>query len=216
MLRPHDTRRAGPGRCYAARIVDEHERSPMPGSDSAGDVTALLHRIQLGEREAADRLLPLVWESLRARAVRLLSGVPAAAQLQPTAVVDEAFVRLLHQRAADWRNRAQFLALAATAMRRIVSDQARHWARARRDGRRDVALPDDLADGTLSFERIGELDELLDRLAALHARSAKVVELRFFVGLPMAEIAAALRVSLRTIEGDWHFARAWLRARLNA
>jgi RNA polymerase sigma factor (TIGR02999 family) len=165
--------------------------------------------------EEADRLLPLVYDELRALAGHYLAGERPGHTLQPTALVHEAFVRLAQQSRVDWQGRTHFLAVGAQAMRRILIDHARGRGRERRGGaaRRvpleglDPAAPVPAAD-------LLALGEALERLAALDPRQARVVELRCLGGLSMDEVAAELGVSKRTVEGDWKMARAWLRRAL--
>ncbi len=160
--------------------------------------------------------LPLVYDELRRMAFGYLQGERVAHTLQPTALVNEAYVRLADRARGAWASKASFIAAAATTMRRVLVDHARGRAAQKRGGdRAKVSLIDavDLTEESpLDFE---SLDEALKRLAALDPRQAQVVELRFFGGLTVDEAAEVLGVSPRTIEVDWSMARAWLRRELS-
>lgn len=168
-----------------------------------------------GDASARERMLPLVYDELRRLAAGYLRRERAGHTLQPTALVHEAYLRLIDQRRADWTNRAQFVGLAAVMMRRILVNHARDRLAAKRGGAAD-RLPLTLAGepaGSPEIEVL-ELHQALDRLAERDRRKAEIVELRFFGGLTMEEIAAAVGVSLATVEREWQFARAWLRREL--
>lgn len=163
-----------------------------------------------------DELVPLVYDELRQLAAAILRQERAGHSLQPTALVNEAYLRLIDATKFEWQGRAQFLALAARSMRQILVDHARaRDARKRGGDRVRVTLGDESA-GELGAPELDllDLDDALGELAALDARKAQVVELRFFAGLEMAEIAEVLRVGHTTAEDDWYFARAWLRRKL--
>jgi len=167
-----------------------------------------------GSREAIDGLLSTAYEELRRIAEIHMRREYAGHTLQATALVHEAFLRLADQD-ARWNDRAHFCAVASQAIRRILVDHARSKGRAKRGGDRNrVTLHDHDAVTGLPGVDILDLEEALEGLAALHARQARIVELRFFGGLTMPEIAEALGVSVRTVEGDWRMARAWLRREL--
>jgi RNA polymerase sigma factor (TIGR02999 family) len=161
--------------------------------------------------DAPDRMLPIVYAELRRLAAGYLSRERRGHTLQPTALVHEAYMRLLDQRQIDWANRAQFMGLAAVMMRRILVNHARdRIADKRGGGAEHVPL-------TLSGEEIGasdvdllDLHDALTRLSELDARKGQIVELKFFGGLTTDEIADTLRISTATVERDWKFARAWL------
>jgi len=175
------------------------------------DVTRILDRVQQGEAKAAEELLPLVYEELRRLAAHKMAGEAPGHTLQPTALVHEAWLRLGADAQPARQNRAHFFAAAAEAMRRILIDVARRKSQVRHGGgqRRvdlegaDIALPDDR-------ERLLQVHEVLDELAAADPLKADVVKLRFFVGLTNAEIADLLNLSERTVERAWRFAKAWL------
>lgn len=178
----------------------------MPPSD----VTLLLTEIREGRDSAAERLFPLLYGELRALARRRMLAEPSGHTLQPTEVVHEAYLRLVGQE-AEPRDRNHFLALASTAMRRVLVDHARGRAAGKRGAAPTrVALSDDVAMGDRRDLDVIEIDQALDRLAALDARQAMLVELRFFGGLAVEEAAAVLGVSTATAARDWRVARAWL------
>ena len=185
-------------------MTDDLEADPA-------SVTQLLIAWGNGDRRALDQMLPLVYEELRRLAAHYLSREPTGHTLQPTALVHEAYLRLIDQRRADWTNRAQFLGLAAGMMRRILVNRARDRVAAKRGGgaeRVSLSLVD-AASGGPDVELIA-LEDALERLAALDPRKARVVELKFFGGLTIQEIAEVLQVSGATVEREWSFARAWL------
>ena len=175
------------------------------------DVTRILNAIEQGDPHAAEKLLPLVYDELRKLAAARLAQEKPGQNLQATALVHEAYLRLVDAERVPWEDRARFLALAATAMRRIVIDNARRRATEKRGGGRArldleaVQLP-----AEESAEALLALNDALQRLEALNARLARVVECRFFAGMSDAEAAAALGVTERTVRRDWVKARGWL------
>jgi RNA polymerase sigma factor (TIGR02999 family) len=179
--------------------------------DARDNVSQVLEDMKKGDNRAADKLLPLVYDEFRALARHYLAQERANHTLQPTALVHEAYMKLVDQTRVDWQGRSHFFAVAAQAMRRILVDHARSRQRDKRGGgRARVILDDDVALSPQKDEDVLALDESLQRLAKLDPRQAKVVELRFFGGMSVEEVAQALGVSKRTVEGDWTFARAWL------
>lgn len=179
------------------------------------DVTVLLEAVTRGSTEASERLFPLVYDELRRLAQSMLAGERPGHTLQATALVHEAYMKLVGQRSVGWRGRADFMAVAAQAMRRILVDHARGRNREKRGGGAGRMSLDDAA--AVYQERAMDLvalDEALTRLAAMDERKARLVELRFFGGMTMDEAAAMLEIPLRTAERDWTAARAWLRAAL--
>jgi RNA polymerase sigma factor (TIGR02999 family) len=193
------------------------------GTEAVGPgqgVTAALVALRNGAPGAMDRLMPLVYEQLRRIAHRQLGSEPTGHTLSTTGLVHEAYLKLVDQKRAQWQDRAQFFAIAAGAMRRVLVDYARRHRAARRGGGREGAArtPVSLDDVNIPVaERadvIVALDEALDRLARMDARLAQVVECRFFGGLTEAETAAALAVSQRTVAREWAAARAWLHQEL--
>lgn len=182
-----------------------------PPTPPPSDVTAMLLDWSAGDAAALDRLIPLVYEQLRALARIHLRGERARHTLQPTALVHETFLRLVDQQNVTWQNRAHFFALAARAMRRILVDHARAHNSAKRGGLQPKVSLDGMelapAQSDASFL---ELDGALDKLAALYPRPGQVVELKFFGGLEAHEIAESLQVSEKTVLRDWSFAKLWL------
>jgi len=174
-------------------------------------VTQLLVNWSNGDKAALDEMLPLVYQELRRIAVNRLRQELPNHTLQPTALVNEAYLRLIDQKNVNWQNRAQFFGLAAEMMRRILVNHALHRRAAKRGG---GALRVSLAVAVNSFEQkdvnLVALDEALKNLAIIDPRQCKIVEMKFFGGLTVAEIADVLQVSSDTIERDWKRARAWL------
>jgi RNA polymerase sigma factor (TIGR02999 family) len=177
------------------------------------EVTQLLNAVDRGDPQAAAQLLPLVYDELRRLAAARLANEPSGNTLQPTALVHEAYLRLVGAPEGDqWDHRGHFFAAAAEAMRRILIDDARHKATAKRGGAlRRQALEPDTAAIPEPREDLLALDEALDRLEAEDPLKANLVKLRYFAGLSLAEAAAALDLSERTAGRHWAFARAWLR-----
>jgi len=180
------------------------------------DITRQLQSAQSGDAQALNALLPLVYEELRRIARRQLDAEAPGHTLQPTALVHEAYMRLLGQHSVDWRDRSYFFSLAASMMRRILVNHARdRQAQKRGAGATRVTLSelDEVAGDMLDL--VG-LDDALDALAQLDARQAKVVELKFFGGLEASQIAQLLAVSEGTVRRDWSLARMWLGRELGA
>ena len=183
---------------------------------SRSEVTALLQLWSDGRREALDRLLPQIYAELRRLASSYLRRERPDHTLQPTALVHEAFIKLIDQRAVRWQNRAHFFGIAAQAMRRILVDHARaHAAGKRGDGARRIPLEDVLILTEMPNADLLALDEVLTRLAVLDPQQSRVVELRFFGGLTMEETAEVLHISPATVGREWTLARAWLYAELH-
>jgi RNA polymerase sigma-70 factor, ECF subfamily len=181
-----------------------------------GEVTCLLQQMRAGDPAAADRLVPLVLHELRGLARLYLKGERPAHTLQPTALVNEAYIRLVGDQARDWQNRAHFIGTAASIMRRILIDYGRQRQRLKRDARSKEPGRRGISE-VLSAEQADELmavNEALDRLEKMSPRQRQVVELRYFGGLSSEETAEALGVSLVTVKRDWVAARAWLRAQV--
>ena len=179
------------------------------------EVTQLLEQLNGGDRSAVERLMPMVYDELRRIAAGYFSRERGDHTLQPTAVVHEAFLRLVDQQ-VQWQNRAHFLGVAATMMRRVLLDYARAKQAGRRGGvSHKVALEESMA---VSEDRLADvlaIDEALDRLAVLDPAQARVVEMRFFGGLSVEESAEAMGVSPATVKRDWSSARAWLHRELS-
>jgi RNA polymerase sigma factor (TIGR02999 family) len=196
------------------------DRAESPGQWSADEeVAAALAMLQRGAPDGMERLIPLVYSELRRIAHRQLAGERAGHTLSTTDLVHEAYLRLSRETRSEWTSRAQFYAIAARVMRRVLVDYARRRGAARRGGpgRRSIALEDAefLADAEArAVATVGEelvaLDEALERLTAVDARLGQVVECRFFGGLTESETAEALGVSRRTVASDWVMAKGWL------
>jgi RNA polymerase sigma factor (TIGR02999 family) len=188
----------------------------MPPEDRTAAATRALLAARQGDPSAVARLLPLVYEDLRAIARRYLDHERSGHTLQPTALVHEAFLRLFGAEGVQPSDRTHFLSVAAVAMRRILVEHARARAADKRGGNeRRVTLDSRAAIAGESEVDVLALDEALQRLAALDERQARVVELRFFGGLSMDEVAALLGVSKRSAEADWTLARTWLHHELS-
>jgi RNA polymerase sigma factor (TIGR02999 family) len=177
------------------------------------EVTQILHAIEQGDSHAAAQLLPLVYDELRRLAAARLAAEPSGHTLQPTALVHEAYLRLVGTANGDrWDHRGHFFGAAAEAMRRILIDNARRKAAARHGGAmRRQALDPGAAAIPETHENLLALDEALGRLEAEDPLKAKLVKLRYFAGLSLAEAATALNLSERTAGRHWAYARAWLR-----
>lgn len=182
--------------------------------EGRGDVTELLVRARGGDEQARAELVPLVYQELRRLAGHFLRQERTGHTLQPTALVHEAYLALVRQGGSHFENRAQFMAIAAQLMRRILLQ----YARRRRAAKRMAPPPashEDAASHPLS-EEILAVDEAIERLAKLDAQRARMIELRYFGGLSVEETAEALGVSPRTVNRDWALARSWLQAELKA
>ncbi len=175
------------------------------------ETTQLLRLAARGDAKAGERLLPAVYEQLRELAGRYVRGPQGPAALQPTALVHEAYLKLVDQVEADFRSRTHFFAVAARAMKQVLLDEVKYRMRLKRGGGRTaLTLHDSLDVSGRGEVALDDLDEALTRLADLDPRAAQVVELRFFAGLTEAEISHELGVSERTVRNDWGMARAWL------
>ena len=175
------------------------------------DVTRILNAIERGDAQATDELLPLVYEELRLLAAQKLSHESPGQTLQATALVHEAYLRLVGDEPQTWENRGHFFAAAAEAMRRILIENARRKGRAKHGGglrRLDLTAVEPAIEGPP--EDILVLDEAIENLAQEDPEAAQLVKLRYFSGLTVAEAAAGLGISLRTAEREWTYARAWL------
>lgn len=180
------------------------------------DVTRILNAIEQGDEEATDRLLPLVYEELRILAAQRLAKERPGQTLQATALVHEAYIRLVGGENPNWEGRGHFFAAAAEAMRRVLIDRARRRQAGRRGGGwRRVALETIDAPAQADEDVLMRVHCALEALALDDARAAELVKLRFFAGLGVEEAAMALGVTDRTARRDWRFARAWLCDRLS-
>lgn len=168
------------------------------------------------DKETLDKLMPVVYDELRRQAARYLRREHAGHTLQTTALIHEAYVRLVDQHNVQWQNRAQFFGMAAQMMRRILVDHARTKKRAKRGGS-DIKVS--LADATIPVEEqnldVVALDEALNRLAEIDEQQSRVVELRFFSGLTVEETAEVMHISPATVKRDWSMAKAWLHRELS-
>ena len=189
---------------------------PDTHTPPAGEVERLLARAGAGDERAMADLMPLVYDELRRIAGRYMRRERPGQTIQATALVHEAYLRLLKDRAKDWRTRAHFVGIAANAMRQILVERARARGAAKRGGGREkVTIDEGAIAGPSQPIDVEVLDEALERLAALDARQARIVELRFFGGLTVEEAADVLGISPATLKRDWTVARAWLKRELD-
>ncbi len=192
-------------------------RSEKAQMDShTGEVTRLLIDMQAGNKDAEERLLAVLYDELRRLAASYLRRERPDHTLQPTALVHEAYLRLIEQGQQNWQNRSHFLGVSAHVMRQILVDHARQRKAIKRGGReRPLPLNESVVPGAQRPEELIALDEALSRLETLDSRQSRVVEMRFFVGLTEEEISHVLGISVRTIKRDWNVARAWLYAEMS-
>jgi RNA polymerase sigma factor (TIGR02999 family) len=179
-------------------------------------VTQLLIDWSKGDQAALDKLMPLVYNELRRLATNYLRRERAGHTLQPTALVNEAYLKLVDQRNAKWQNRAQFFGISAQLMRRILVDHARQHQAAKRGGSAQQRLSITSAEALVKKPEIDllALNEALDQLSKMDPQQSRIVELKFFGGLSIEETAEVLGVGHATVERDWKMARAWLRRQL--
>jgi RNA polymerase sigma factor (TIGR02999 family) len=184
------------------------------------DVTRILNAIEQGDAQATEKLLPLVYDELRLLAAQKMSQEPPGQTLQATALVHEAYLRLVEAKDQNWNSRGHFFKAAAEAMRRILVESARRKERLKRGGdrHREANFQIDTLESqmNLSTDDLMALDEALTRLAKKESALAEVVSLHCFAGLPLIQVAETIGVSSRTVERHWSFARAWLRRELRA
>lgn len=181
-------------------------------ADPQSEVTMLLGELKLGSKDALERLLPLVYRELRRVAGRCMRDERPGHTLQPTALVHEAFLRLVGQDHTDWQNRAHFIGVAGQLMRRLLVDHAR-GRRALKRGI-PVTLNEEIFQRASDADRTEEIlavDQILSRLEELDPQQARIVELRYFGGLSVAETAQTLTISPRTVKRDWAMAKGWIR-----
>ena len=184
---------------------------PSASNSSGLDVTGLLVKWSGGDEAALQALIPIVHDELHRIASACMAGERNGHSLQTTALVNEAYLRLIGARRVNWQNRAHFLAMAARLMRRILVDFARSKQYQKRGGGAvRITLVDDIALSSEPGRDLVALDEALDALTAIDARKSKVIELRVFGGLSVQETAEALHVSPETVMRDWKVAKAWL------
>ncbi|HUB28051.1 MAG TPA: sigma-70 family RNA polymerase sigma factor [Terracidiphilus sp.] len=181
----------------------------------AHEVTVLLSALKQGDDAAAARLMPLIYDELRRLAGSYMRRERSDHTLQATALVHEAYLKLVEQRSTDWQNRAHFFGVAAQLMRRILVDHARGHTRQKRGGEHaKVSLDEALVFAEQQADEVLAVDDSLNQLAKMDPRQARVVELRFFGGLSVEETADVLGVSPKTIKREWSVAKAWLTADL--
>jgi RNA polymerase sigma-70 factor, ECF subfamily len=178
--------------------------------DKDKDVTTLLRAWTKGDQHALDQLAPIVYDELRDLAGRYMRRERTGTSMQATALVNEAYLRLVDYKRMRWQNRAHFFAVSAQLMRRILVDHARRRNLKRGGNVQHVSLEDTVALGQPAGEDLVALDDALNALARFDARKAQVIELRFFGGLSVEETAEVLKVSAVTVMRDWSTARAWL------
>ena len=182
----------------------------------AENITDLLVSYGRGDKESLDKLMPVVYDELRRQAARYLRREQPGHTLQTTALIHEAYVRLVDQRNVQWQNRAHFFGIAAQMMRRILVDHARTKKRVKRGGS-DIKVS--LNDATVAVKGqdldVVALDEALSRLAKIDEQQSRVVELRFFSGLTVEETATVMEISPATVKRDWSMAKAWLHRELS-
>jgi len=186
-------------------------------TSSRGEVTALLGELKLGRKDALEKLMPLVYRELRRVAGNCMRDERPGHTLQPTALVHEAFLRLVGQDHADWQNRAQFVGVAAQFMRRLLVDRAR-TRRALKRGI-PVTLNEQILQRAACADQTEEIlavNEILARLTDLDLQQARIVELQYFAGLSVEETAGAMSISPRTVKRDWAMAKAWMKTQLGA
>jgi RNA polymerase sigma-70 factor, ECF subfamily len=181
------------------------------------NVTVLLRQLTNGNEQAASRLIPLVYDELRRLADCYMRRERSGHTLQATALVHEAYLKLVEQRSANWQSRAHFMGIAAQLMRRILIDHARGHLRDKRGaGERPVPLDENLVFAPEQSLELIKLDRALEQLAKIDPRQGKIVELRFFGGLTVEETADALAISPKTVKRDWSVAKAWLHGEMKA
>jgi RNA polymerase sigma-70 factor (ECF subfamily) len=178
---------------------------------TAQDVTQLLVELTNGNKEAGSKLIPLVYDELHRLARRQMRRERGDHTLQATALVNEAYLKLVEHRPLQWQNRAHFFAVASKIMRRILIDHARsHLRQKRGGGQTTFALDEGLVFSPEQSMELVQLDQSLDRLAQLDQRQSKIVEMRFFAGLTVEETAEVLQISPKTVKREWSIAKAWL------
>ena len=198
-------------------VRDSKKRFIGRMSTDERDVTVILRELSDGETGASDRLFAMVYDNLRRQAQGQLRRERKDHTLNATALVHEAYLKLIDQREVTWQNRAHFFAIAAQAMRRILINYAKaRKADKRGGGEAAVTLNEEIMPGIARGDELLDLDRALEKLAELNERQARVVECKFFGGLNHEEIAEVLKVSVPTVTRDWRFARAWLSRELRS
>jgi RNA polymerase sigma-70 factor (ECF subfamily) len=185
-------------------------RDAAQRDESAADVSFLLRAWSEGDRSALEKLTPIVYQELRRLARRYIQGERRGHSLQATALVNEAYTRLVDYKRMQWQNRAHFFAVSAQLMRRILVEHARRHNLKRGAGVQHVSLDEAIAVGAHEDTDLVALDEAMSALARIDPRKVEVVEMRFFGGLSVEETAEVLKVSTITVKRDWRAARTWL------
>lgn len=186
-------------------------------SINIGDVTRVLHEVQQGGKSAVDRLLPLIYTEMHQHAEQIFREERPNHTLQPTALVHDAYLRLIDQQQTTWKDRAHFFAVAATVMRRLLVDHARQRKSDKRGGKwQRVDLAGDLLGNDIAAPHVLAVQAAIEQLEQLDPNHARIVELRFFGGMSMEEVAEVLGLSKRTVEREWTMIRAWLRKELQS
>jgi RNA polymerase sigma-70 factor, ECF subfamily len=197
------------------RLVPELREGLVMVSSERPEVTQRLRHVESGNRTTSDRLFAAVYQQLRNLAGQFFRREPKGNTLQPTALVHEAYLKLVDQKHVDWKGQTHFFAIAAQAMRRILVDHARRRGATKRGGdRHRIALHDDLVSASNRDEDLLSLDNALTKLMKLDPRQAQMTELRFYGGLSVAEVAKVMGISTRSVEREWTMVRAWLRREL--
>lgn len=207
-------------RFIKGRILGQEGGTLSQFPASGTDVTRLLAAWKNGDSSAGEKVMPLVYDELHRAAARAMRGEAVGHTLQPTALINEVYLRLVDQNGSSWQNRAQFFGVAAQMMRRVLVDHARGRLSEKRGGRAQTVSLDELHDVPQASAQSNDVDilalnEALEKLAALDPDQSRVVELRYFTGLSIDETAEALGISPATVKREWVIARAWLRRELS-
>ena len=187
------------------------------GTSSVAEITRTLIAIGNGDRVAAERLMPLVYDRFRSLAAGYMRRQPSGHTLRPTELVHEAYLKLVDREGSDWRSRSHFLAVGGMAMRQILVDHAKYKNRQKRGGgfERITLVEDKILSPRKSLDVLS-IHEALDKLAELNKRQAKMIEMRFFGGLSVEEVAEVMGISERSVRREWVACRAWLRKELSS
>lgn len=188
----------------------------MSQEEKFGEVTKILHQIGDGNKDAVNNLMPLVYDEFHKMAQRYMNRESSGHTLQPTALVSEAYLKIVDQKNVNWQGRSHFFAVGAQAMRRILVDHARKKKSEKRGGGQiNLELNEEIALTPNKDEDIIAVDDALKALEQIDERQARIVEMRFFGGLSVQEVAEVLNVSKRTVEAEWTMIKAWLRRELS-
>ena len=198
--------------------MSDRDTPPVAGNHAPGEVTQLLRQLSEGNQQSLPHLMPMVYDDLRRVAGAFMRRERAGHTLQVTALVHEAYLRLVDQRVVNWQNRAHFFAIAAQAMRRILVEHARAKGAEKRGGEYEKVSLDDISVSLTPrhSELLLSLDEALSRLEQVSPRQCRIIEYRFFAGMTEDKTAAVLDISARTVKRDWRVARAWLNRELGS